>query len=182
MFLHGSGERGDDLNLVKVHGPLKVAEAQPDFPFIVVAPQCPKNQWWDPDVLSALLDEVEKKYAVDKDRIYLTGLSMGGFGTWDLAIREPQRFAAIAPVCGRSDPLQAPRLGNLPVWVFHGAQDPVVNPKYSEEMVDALKDSGGDVKFTLYPDLGHDCWTVTYNNPDLYTWFLAHKRKPLKVD
>ena len=101
---------------------------------------------------------------------------MGGFGTWALAAAHPERFAAIAPICGGGDPKQAERLKDLPIWVFHGAKDPTVPLARSEEMVKALKEAGGEPKFTVYPDAGHDSWTETYDNPELYEWFLAHKR------
>ncbi len=176
LFLHGSGERGTDVQKVATHGPPKLVAAGQDFPFIIVSPQCPDNDWWNNDVLTGLLDEIETKYSVDKDREYLTGLSMGGFGTWALAIAQPTRFAAIAPICGGGDARRVRRLKDVPVWVFHGAKDPTVNIKEDQAMVDALESAGGNVKFTVYPEAGHDSWTETYSNPDLYTWFLAHKR------
>jgi predicted peptidase len=176
LFLHGSGERGDDLEAVKKHGPPKLIEQGKEFPFIVVSPQCPDGEGWDSRVLNALLDEVMKKYAVDADRVYCTGLSMGGFGTWQLAEDYPDRFAAIAPICGGGNPSKAALLKNVPVWAFHGAKDPVVPIQREQDMVDALKAAGGDVKFTIYPDAGHDAWTETYNNPELYDWLLQHRR------
>jgi predicted peptidase len=123
-----------------------------------------------------LLDRILADYRVDPDRVYLTGLSMGGFGTWDWACQHADRFAAIAPMCGGGNAGLAHRLKNLPVWVFHGEADPVVPIVKSQEMVDALKKAGADVRFTHYPGVGHDCWTQSYNNPDLYTWFLSHHR------
>lgn len=179
LFLHGMGERGDDLERVKLHGPPKVLEEGEDLPFIVVSPQCPETSWWpvEVDALNALLDDLVAKYAVDEDRIYLTGLSMGGFGTWNLATAYPEKFAAIAPICGRGDTTKAHVLKHIPAWVFHGAEDETVPPESSEEMVNALKEIGADVQYTLYPDAGHDSWTETYNNPKLYEWFLKHKRK-----
>jgi predicted peptidase len=176
LFLHGSGERGDDLDKVKTHGPPKLIAQGQEMPFIVVSPQCPERGRWEPEVLSALLDSVTKKYKVDKDRIYLTGLSMGGFGTWALATAEPDRFAAIAPICGGGNPQLASRLKDVPTWVFHGGKDPTVPIKESEDMVAALKAAGGDVKFTVYPEAGHDSWTQAYNDPELYKWFLSHRR------
>ena len=178
LFLHGAGERGSNLNAVKVHGPPKIAEQQGDFPFIVVSPQCPGNTWWtDPTQLNALielLDEVIAKCSVDTERIYLTGLSMGGYGTWYLAARHPERFAAIVPICGGGEPWNACALKDVPTWVFHGARDTVVRPEESQKMVEALGACGGDVKFTLYPNAGHDAWTETYNNPEVYDWFLQY--------
>jgi predicted peptidase len=122
-FLHGAGEKGSNLEYVKRHGVARIVEEQPDFPFIAVSPQCPQGQYWSVPRLSTLLDEVESSYRVDPDRIYLTGISMGGFGTWRLAAAQPHRFAAIAPICGGGDPTDACNLKDLPVWAFHGARD-----------------------------------------------------------
>lgn len=180
-FLHGAGERGADLELVKVHGIPKVAESL-DLPFVCLSPQCPPNHWWS-DFLPALDDLVTGAVAsldVDPNRVYLTGLSMGGYGTWHLASTYPNRFAAIAPICGGGAwfygfPEAVCALKNTPTWVFHGAQDNVVNIGESQELVDALKACGGDVAFTIYPEAGHDSWSETYNNPALYEWFLSHR-------
>ncbi len=180
LFLHGAGERGDDLELVKMHGIPKIVEQQKDFPFIAISPQCPADRWWVDawllEALNGLLDEIIQNYRVDPNRVYLTGLSMGGFGTWALAMAHPERFAAIAPICGGGMPWMAYRIKDVPVWAFHGAQDPVVPLQRTEEMVDALKRLNGTVKLTVYPDAGHDSWTQTYSNPELYQWFLAHRK------
>ncbi len=178
LFLHGAGERGDDLELVKKHGPPKLIEAGQDFPFIVVSPQAPAEQWWSTVFLDALLQEITATYRVDMDRVYATGLSMGGFGTWDLAMTFPDRFAAIAPICGGGNAYSVCVIKDLPIWNFHGAKDPVVPLARSQEMVDALQRCSGDVRFTIYPDAGHDAWTETYDNPALYEWLLAHRRQP----
>jgi predicted peptidase len=179
MFLHGAGERGNDLKKVKVHGPPKIVEKRKDFPFILVCPQCPEGDWWTEklDVLISLLDDITARYKVDEKRVYLTGLSMGGYGTWALAAAYPERFAAIAPVCGGGSRIMSLRLKDVPIWVFHGAKDKVVPMEESEEMVRAIRKRGGDVKFTIYPDAGHDCWTETYDNPELYDWFLEHSKQ-----
>jgi predicted peptidase len=179
LFLHGAGESGNDLSKVKRHGPPKIVEKKKDFPFIVVSPQSARGGW-NPVALNALLDEVESKYKVDKDRIYLTGLSMGGFGTWAMAAAYPDRFAAIVPICGGGNPRDAKKLKDLPIWVFHGGKDNIVPPSRSEAMVNAIKKAGGDPKFTVYEDAGHDSWTKAYNDPKLYEWLLKHKRKPAK--
>jgi predicted peptidase len=185
VFLHGAGERGTNLSKVAVHGPPKVVKTRPDFPFIVVSPQCPSGQIWSVDVLLTLLDEVSAKLPVDTNRIYLTGLSMGGYGTWKLALQYPERFAAAAPICGGGEPIdaflagrgKASALKSLGVWAFHGAKDPVVKLEESERMVSALKAVGcADVKLTVYPEAQHDSWTETYDNPELYDWFLRHRR------
>ena len=178
LFLHGSGERGNNLDLVKKHGPPKLIGAGKGFPFIVISPQCPKDRHWEPLELTVLLDDVISKLKVDTDRIYLTGLSMGGFGTWQLAAYAPDRFAAIVPICGGGDTMWAKRIAHLPAWVFHGAKDPGVPLKRSQDMVDALKKAGDNVNFTVYPDAGHDSWTATYDNPKLYEWLLEQKRRP----
>jgi predicted peptidase len=176
LFLHGMGERGDNLELVKKHGPPKLVASGKQFPFIIVSPQCPTNGWWSTATLNGLLDGVTEKYAVDADRVYLTGLSMGGFGAWSLAMEQPERFAAFAPICGGGDPKRADRIKHIPVWVFHGGKDQTVPIQRSQDMVDALKALGADVQFTIYPEAGHDSWTATYDNPKLYEWFLQHKR------
>jgi predicted peptidase len=176
LFLHGAGERGSDLDLVKKHGPPKLIEAGQDMPFIVVSPQCSRRRWWQPWELAALVDEICEKHHVDQDRIYVTGLSMGGFGTWALAAYQPDRFAAIAPICGGGETRWARNLSHLPIWVFHGAKDEAVPLARSEEMVEALKRAGGNVKFTVYPEAEHDSWTETYDNPELYQWLLEQKR------
>ena len=177
LFLHGAGERGAHLEAVKVHGPLKLIAQGREFPFIVVAPQCPADDWWRPDVLAALLDDIERRYRVDKQRVWVTGLSMGGFGTWSLALEYPDRFAAIAPICGGGHWWVVSRIKHLPTWVFHGKKDSVVEYARSVEMVAALRQCGGNVKFTTYPNANHDSWTATYNNPELYRWLLRQKRK-----
>ena len=177
LFLHGAGERGDSLQKVKVHGPPKLIDNGKTFPFIILSPQCPKNQGWTTDVLDALLKDVSKRYRVDKNRTYVTGISMGGYGTWALAAKYPDRFAAIAPICGGGYLKKAELLKHLPIWVFHGANDKVVPLQRSQEMVDVLKKVGWNVKFTIYPEAGHDSWTETYNNPELFEWFLKNKRE-----
>jgi predicted peptidase len=163
---------------VKAHGVPKLVEQYPDlhFPFIVVSPQCSLDATWSSRVLGRVLDEVVREYHVDRDRIYVTGLSMGGLGTWALAIAHPRRFAAIAPICGGGDPSHICVIKHLPVWTFHGAKDTGVPIEYTEVMVQALHECGGNVRFTIYPDAEHDSWTETYNNPELYRWFLEHRR------
>lgn len=176
LFLHGAGERGDDLDLVKKHGPPMLIERGQQFPFIVVSPQCPANRWWEPFELATLMDEIVEKHRVDEDRIYVTGLSMGGFGTWSLAAYQPDRFAALVPICGGGEPIMARLLRPIPTWVFHGAKDAVVPLERSRAMVDAMQAAGGDVKFTIYPEAGHDSWTESYANPELHEWLLQQKR------
>ncbi len=179
LFLHGAGERGSNIELVKRHGIPKIVEEQSEFPFIAVSPQCPANTDWtyEFDSLLALLDEITEHYTIDPARVYLTGLSMGGFGTWMLAMEVPHRFAAIAPICGGGKKGKIEQLKNVPVWAFHGAKDAVVSISQSETLVDALRECGGDVEFTVYPEADHDSWTETYDNPQLYTWFLSHAKR-----
>ncbi len=178
MFLHGGGEGGDDIELVKKHGPPKLIQAGQDYPFIVVSPQNPsKTQFWDDQQLIRLLDHVIANHRVDTKRLYLTGMSRGGFGTWRTAIQNPNRFAAIVPVCGGGDVPYVGRIKHVPTWVFHGAKDPTIPLGESEEMVIALRDAGGTVKFTIYPDTPHDAWTKTYENPKLYEWMLNQSIK-----
>lgn len=184
LFLHGAGERGTNIAKVTVHGPPKIVKDNADFPFIVVSPQCPTDQVWSDEALLGLLDKVTKEHRVDPARIYLTGLSMGGYGTWSLGLKHPERFAAIAPICGGGDILTillAPKkneaaLKRLPVWVFHGAKDSIVPLSESERMVNALKRHGNqNVKLTVYPEADHDSWTETYKNQELYDWMLQQK-------
>jgi len=179
LFLHGAGERGSDLEKIKRHGPPELVAQGRQFPFILVSPQCPAEGWWDAEVLNALLDEIVAKYAVDEDRVYVTGLSMGGSGTWSLAIKYPQRFAAIVPICGAgAEPYNArKRLAHVPVWTFHGAKDEAVPIQTTELMVASVRKGNGSVKYTVYPEAGHDAWTETYNNPQVWEWLLSQRRQ-----
>lgn len=185
LFLHGAGERGDDLRMVAKHGPPRIAPTKKgEFPFIVVSPQCPTGERWDPNQLIHLVDHVTENYRVDTSRIYVTGLSMGGYGTWALVTNYPEKFAAAAPICGGGDPIaillarreKRDAIASLPIWNFHGARDEVVPPQRSETMVSAITDIGGNIRYTVYPDAGHDSWTARYDNPDLYKWLLSHTR------
>jgi predicted peptidase len=176
LFLHGAGERGNDLEKVKIHGPPKLVAAGKDFPFILVSPQASRFGW-DPRTLNALLDDLVAKYKVDKDRIYVTGLSMGGMGTWALAASRPDRFAAIIPICGVGNPRDARKLKDLPIRIFQGGMDPVVRPETARRMLRALKDAGAkDVELKIYPEAGHDSWTQTYDDPKTFKWLLKQKR------
>ncbi|AHM63553.1 putative peptidase [Flammeovirgaceae bacterium 311] len=176
LFLHGAGERGSDLAKVKIQGLPKYLQGRRDFPFVVAYPQCPQLSYWTVPGLRAWLKEVLTKVRYDRERVYLTGLSMGGYGTWHWAAAHPEQFAAIIPICGGGEPLQAKKLTNLPIWAFHGAKDNIVPVEQTLEMAKAVKRAGGDVKVTIYPNLFHDSWTETYNNPEIYNWLLEHKR------
>ncbi|MDB4985015.1 MAG: phospholipase [Myxococcaceae bacterium] len=178
LFLHGAGERGDHLELVAKHGIPREIELGKNLPFVAVSPQCPSAKNWEQltGALGELLDELIPKYKLDQRRIYLTGMSMGGFGAWRLAASAPQRFAALVPICGGGDPAWAPALKALPTWAFHGAQDEIVPPGKTQVMVDALKALEAPIRLTLYPGVGHDSWTRTYENPELYDWMLGQRR------
>lgn len=176
LFLHGAGERGNQIQRVSEQGLPKLLRNERNFPFVVVSPQCSTSGRWDTDSLNAILDEMVATYNIDQNRIYVTGISMGGFGTWALAIAYPQRFAAIAPICGGGNANAVCAIKHLPVWTFHGAKDTVVPISRTEAMVQALKKCGGLVRFTIYPQAGHDSWTQTYQNPHLYHWFLEQRK------
>ena len=207
LFLHGAGERGTNLAAVAIHGPPKLVKKNPPAPknetdaaradraaatkllaeqFLIVSPQCPADQVWDTDAILGLLDSVLAAHKVDPARVYLTGLSMGGYGSWALLAKAPDRFAAVAPICGGGNTIdyllpargKAAALKATPVWAFHGAKDGVVVLAESERMIALLKRIGlKDVQLTVYPEAQHDSWTATYNNPKLYEWFLSHERK-----
>lgn len=182
LFLHGMDERGNDLKRVKRHGIPRIVEEWEDFPFVTVSPQCPESAVWTDllEDLHALLEVIVQRYRIDTSRIYLTGLSMGGYGVWHLAEAYPHLFAAIVPICGGTQPdvgfpERISSLRHLPIWVFHGAFDDAVPLFQSQELVDVLRRHHGHVKFTVYYDKGHDSWTDTYNNPELYSWLLEQK-------
>ena len=180
LFLHGAGERGDDVNLVAKHGPPKLIAAGKDIPAIVVSPQCPTDQWWTDhlEALTALLDETARKYRVDPDRVYVTGLSMGGYGTWALLARDTERrFAAAIPICGGGNRMGLLRAVELPIWAFHGDADPVVPLDETTRLVESLQKRGSkNVKLTVYPGVEHDSWTQTYDDPAVWEWLFAQKR------
>lgn len=175
VFLHGAGERGDQLANVAKHGPPKLAAAGEKFPFILVAPQCPANEWWTEQPVLQLIDHLEDTLRVDASRIYLTGLSMGGYGTWHFTTLAPKRFAAVVPICGGGVPYRMRLIPHLPVWAFHGAKDSTVPLEETTRLVEALKKAGNEqVKLTVYPEAGHDSWTEAYADPGLYEWLLSH--------
>ncbi len=183
LFLHGSGEKGTDVQMLTAQPLPETLAQQTDFPFIVVSPQLrPEHETWSGMIepLNKLLDEVEQALRVDRQRVYLTGLSLGGAGAWELALHDPSRFAALVPIAGfyRGDPNDICTLKDIPTWVFHGAQDTVVPPAASQGMVDALKACGGNPRFTLYPDADHiGSWRKAYAEPDLYAWMLSQSLK-----
>jgi len=222
LFLHGAGESGNDLELVKKHGvprlvqvyenwkngkvsendlitenikatiiPEKDSSFKPVRPislecakivsenFITLSPQVDPSisgYGWKSKSLGLLIDQIENDYRIDKERIYVTGISMGGFGTFSLAASDPERFAAAIPICGGMDMKQVYLIKDIPMWLFHGKKDQIVHFKNSERVVSALEKMGRKVEFTAYENADHDSWTETYNNPEIYRWFLRHKK------
>ena len=177
LYLHGAGERGEDLRLLRRHGPPKFLDEQDDFPAIVVSPQCPEGEWWDTLKLKTLLDGILATKRVDRSRVYVTGNSMGGYGTWEMGQKFPDMFAALAPICGGGNPFRNSRhLRKMPIWVFHGMKDSIVPFEESLTLVRALERTGANIKFTVYPEAEHDSWTETYENPEFWAWLLAQKR------
>jgi predicted peptidase len=202
LFLHGAGEWGTDgQKQVAVGLGPAVKKREKSFPFLVIFPQSQKKTWpidvndreqlnnilatWsDQDAEGqralAMLDEVQKQYRVDPERVYLTGLSMGGFGTWSLAASHPDRWAAIVPICGGGDPQTADKIKDLPCWCFHGDADDAVPVNRSREMMKALWDAGGHPNYTEYPGVGHNSWDKAYDTADLYQWLSKHRLKKQK--
>jgi len=200
LFFHGAGSPGDDNTRQIVNGPkdiLAYSEATGN-PVIILAPQCPKDGRWvnvslkdlnavkpekpsaQMSLVMALLEETVSKLPVDKDRIYVTGLSMGGAGTWDILQRMPSTFAAAIPVCGYgAEKDKAAAIKDVPIWVFHGNADPTVSVKFSQNMVEALKGVGGNVKYTEYDKVGHDAWTRTYSNQEVLKWLFDQRKNKL---
>jgi len=177
LFLHGGGEGGDDIEKVKTHGPPMLVEQGQEFPFIILSPQNPyPRKFWDTKMLNQLLEEVMQEYRVDTSRIYLTGLSRGGYGAWTMAMEYPDIFAALVTVCGAVPSSYAGWVPKIPIRVFHGADDPVINLEESVDMVNALKRLDHDVKLTVYENTGHDSWVQAYNDPELYRWLMKQQR------
>lgn len=176
IFLHGSGERGRNLAKVKAHGPPMYAAAGRRFPFVLVAPQADDGDSWHSDAIEALRADLVRRLPIDPDRVLMTGMSMGGYGAWNYAVAYPEQLAAAAPVCGIGNVERAARAAQVPVWAFHGARDPVVPIAADREMVDAVREAGGQVKFTVYNDIGHNAWDRAYADPALYAWLLAQRR------
>jgi predicted peptidase len=196
VFLHGAGERGDDNTAQLIHGVKEFAKEanRKKHPCFLIAPQCPKNSTWadfrrgtgadvKPDATPPLrltlelVDSIVKDLPIDADRIYITGLSMGGYGTWHALALRPDFFAAAVPVCGGADLKSAEKIKSAPIWVFHGDKDNAVPIARSREMVDALKKAGGEPKYTEYPGVGHNSWDKAYADPEMFAWLFAQKRK-----
>lgn len=177
LFLHGIRKRGSDLRLLDDYGLLDIAVRDGSFPYIVVAPQCPADTAWPEhrSTIEALLREVMDEERVDPGRVYATGFSMGGHGVWDLAVHTNGLFAAFVPLAGWYEPAAAPRLQAVPVWAFHGDEDDTVPVQRAEELVQAIRASGGSLRFTKYSGLKHQIMEATYTDPDLYEWLEEHK-------
>jgi predicted peptidase len=180
LFLHGAGERGDDGLIQTEVGIGRAIRRHADrFPCIVVMPQCPRTVWWDKAFIDmeTALSRTEEEYAIDPKRVYLTGLSLGGFGTWTYGALHADRFAALMPICGGGNPADAEKLARLPIWAFHGADDQTVPPAKSEEMVDAIRKANGNVQYTVVPNTGHNSWDAAYDNPETIKWLLEQRSK-----
>jgi predicted peptidase len=183
LFLHGAGEKGNDNHSQLKHDPTKLAPKGTfeKNPMIVVAPQCPGDQFWSGPIMETVIKmvkEFEKELPVDPQRIYITGLSMGGYGTWGALAMEPKLFAAAVPICGGGDPAAARKFDKVPIWAFHNDGDPTVGVDGSRSMIEALKKAGADPKYTEYQSTQHDAWTRTYKDPALWEWLVSQKRKP----
>jgi len=180
LFLHGAGERGDDLDKVKAWGPPRMIEAGEELPAIVISPQCPGGSWWsnELDALVALLDKIEEEYNIDPDRIYVTGLSMGGYGSFALAAKQPERFAAIVPICGGGLYFDALGLSRMPMWVFHGDADRIVPVDESRRMVEtANRINGENARLTEYEGVGHNSWSRAYGDDAMWEWLFEQHRE-----
>ena len=189
FFLHGAGERGNDLTLVGRHGLVQQVLDGREFPFIIVAPQCPNDCTWDRslDELDCLLEEIIADYPVERRQIYVTGLSMGAYGTWHWAARHPHAFAALVPICGGAMPLmgfpeKVALLKDVPIWVFHGDDDQVVPVKQSEQLVEVLQNLNAPVRFTRYSGIGHNSWNRAYAEPELIPWLLAQRNTRFSLE
>jgi len=184
LFLHGAGEReGGSKQPVEVGIGPAVKKEEKSFPFFVLIPRCKgaPNNWLadgaDAQRALAMLAEVQKDYKIDPKRVYLTGLSMGGYGTWSLAAKHPDKWAAIVPVCGKGNPADGEKIKHIPCWAFHGDKDTAVKVEGSRDMIAAMKKAGGEPKYTEYPGVGHNSWDMAYGTKELYDWLLANKLK-----
>lgn len=196
LFLHGAGERGTDNEKQLKHGILSIITGSKKInePCFLIAPQCPEGQWWTDldkqklrpldakgsnprlEAVLALVEEFAKTHPVDPKRFYVTGISMGGFGTWDLLGRVPQKIAAAIPICGGGDPSLVSRYQEVPIWAFHGGADTVVPVAATTDMIEALEKAGAKPKVTIYPKVDHDSWTMTYDNPEVIRWLFSQKQ------
>lgn len=178
VFLHGAGERGSDVKKVAIHGPPKLVAAGKQYEFILLSPQCPDDRLWNIDHLEALLDDVLEKYNVDRSRVYLTGMSMGGAGTWSWVSRPDNPFAAAVAVCGFGNPINL-RLqhSTTPIWAIHGDADQSVPVTDSKDLIEATQKNSVECKLTIYPGVGHGSWNQAYDDPEVFAWMLSHRKK-----
>jgi predicted peptidase len=179
VFLHGAGERGDDGVDQSTVGIGPAIEENPErFPCIVVMPQCPTGVMWPAQAehIDTVISLTLAEYSIDESRMYLTGLSMGGYGTFMYGADNVDRFAALVPICGGGRITDAAKLATVPMWVFHGEADPVVTPDKSRSMVEAIKAAGGDIRYTEYPEVGHNSWDAAYGDPELMAWMLGQRK------
>lgn len=178
LFLHGAGTRGDDISKLSGSAFYQTTGAYEDFPFVTVAPLCEENSWFDVfERLKLFVKDIMALPYADQDRIYLMGTSMGGYATWQLAMSMPECFAAAVPICGGGMYWNAGRLINVPIWAFHGGKDETVCVEESRKMVDAVNRCNGNARLTVYPENGHDAWSATYRNPEVFSWLLRHKNR-----
>lgn len=180
VFLHGSGEKGTDIEKVKVHGPFKYLKTH-ELDAYILAPQCPENEYWNEEVLYRLILKIQKENNIDANRIYLTGLSMGGWGAWNLAFAHPETFAALVPIAGfvdRVPMIEDCKIKNIPTRIFHGLLDDVVNVDYAITIYKKLKTCNANVQLTIFDDAGHDSWSKVYDNQEIYDWMF----KQIKTD
>ena len=182
LFLHGAGERGTNLKDIEIHGLPKLVRNGKKFPFIIIAPQCPLNLWWsDPlpvELLSKLVNDIVMKYGIHKNNVFCTGLSMGGYGTLALSIKNPKLFSAIIPICGGMDIknfFDILNLKDLPIWLFHGDKDEVIPLENSQSIYKVLKLVNKNIKLTVYKGVDHNSWDRAYDDNELYKWMLSHK-------
>lgn len=182
FMLHGIGENGSDASLLLKYGPARMVEEGRDFPFIVISPQHPggssmAEKLWNVELTTALMRDAMSRYRVDRDRVYLTGVSSGGLATWVIAANQPGMFAAIAPISSWGYVEEARQIAMVPVWAFHGGADLIVPPGSIKPLIEAHQAAGGESRLTIYPGAGHDAWTKAYSDEELYRWFLSHKRR-----
>ena len=179
LFLHGRGESKGPLSVLKRWGPPRMIEQGKKLPYILASPRCPPETRWEQSVeqsrLDLLLDHLLKTWPIDEGRVYLTGLSLGGFGSWALAARHPDMFAAVAPLCGKGNPADGAKLVDVPIWAWHGLADTVVPPAGTEDMVKAIKAAGGtQIRYTSLEGVGHNAWSAAYATPQLFQWMNRH--------
>lgn len=181
MYLHGAGNRGNDINMVLTSTYYSVTDEYEDFPFVTVSPQCNETCWFDMfERLKRLAKKISNESFCDAERFYLMGLSMGGYATWQLGISCPELFAAMVPICGGGMNWLSERLVNMPIWAFHGSADERVYPDETRFFVNKINKCGGNAKLTVYEGVDHDCWTQTYQNPEVFAWLLKQRKEKVR--